>query len=279
MELSTALTAIGFTEYEAKVYLALLRESPATGYQISKVSGVPRSMVYETLSRLHNQGVVLETVEGRATLYRPLRPDVLLDHYKADHLRLLSGLRSDMLALYEAPAEEHTWTITGQDSVYAYASQMIREATQELYLVLDDEALSELRNDLADARQRGIEVRALLTGKSASEVLSRVDTVLSQDGGKAATGEIARHPPLESELQGLTGMLLVVADDAETLIAGEGKRSATTTRSTNLVVITRQFVWMELFTQRIYARLGPDLLERLSPEDRQIFESLEEDEA
>jgi hypothetical protein len=31
---------------------------------------------------------------------------------------------------------------------------------------------------------------------------------------------------------------------------------------------------MELFTQRIYARLGSDLLERLEPEDRQIFESL-----
>jgi len=31
---------------------------------------------------------------------------------------------------------------------------------------------------------------------------------------------------------------------------------------------------MELFTQRVYARLGDDLLARLSPEDRAIFESL-----
>ena len=35
------LGQIGFTEYEAKVYLALLREYPATGYQLSKSSGVP----------------------------------------------------------------------------------------------------------------------------------------------------------------------------------------------------------------------------------------------
>ncbi len=40
---------------------------------------------------------------------------------------------------------------------------------------------------------------------------------------------------------------------------------ATITRNANLVLIARQFVWMELFTQRIYAQLGNDLLERLEP--------------
>jgi hypothetical protein len=31
---------------------------------------------------------------------------------------------------------------------------------------------------------------------------------------------------------------------------------------------------MELFAQRIYQQLGADMIERLDPEDRQIFESL-----
>jgi Cd2+/Zn2+-exporting ATPase len=39
MDLMVALTALGFTEYEAKVYLALLREHPATGYQLGKQAG------------------------------------------------------------------------------------------------------------------------------------------------------------------------------------------------------------------------------------------------
>ncbi|MDW8233947.1 MAG: helix-turn-helix domain-containing protein, partial [Roseiflexaceae bacterium] len=34
MDVLEQLTALGFTEYEAKVYLALLQEHPATGYQI-----------------------------------------------------------------------------------------------------------------------------------------------------------------------------------------------------------------------------------------------------
>ena len=91
MDLLEQLTRIGFTEYEAKVYLALLRQNPATGYQISKDSGVPRSMVYETLSRLHGRGLVLETVEGRATLYRPLPPQTFLDQNQSEHERLVGA--------------------------------------------------------------------------------------------------------------------------------------------------------------------------------------------
>ena len=33
-------------------HLALLGENPATGYQVSKKAGIPRSMVYEALGRL-----------------------------------------------------------------------------------------------------------------------------------------------------------------------------------------------------------------------------------
>ena len=97
MDLLKDLTQIGFTEYEAKVYLTLLRDYPATGYQVSKDSGVPRSMVYETLSRLHGRGFVLETTEGRATLYRPLPPKTLLARRVSEHERLITDLRGGLV--------------------------------------------------------------------------------------------------------------------------------------------------------------------------------------
>ena len=94
---------------------------------------------------------------------------------------------------------------------------------------------------------------------------------------RGSDGRVAPHPPLESELQELTGKLLVAIEQGEVLIAGSTSKQemrATITRNLDLALIARQFVWMELFTQRIYARLGSDLLERLEPEDRRIFESL-----
>jgi Cd2+/Zn2+-exporting ATPase len=258
MDLQTNLTRIGFTEYEAKVFLALLSENPATGYQISKKSGVPRSMVYETLRRLHNRGAVLESVEGRATLYRPLEPQILLERYADDHQRLIASLRVGLQKLYSAPDEDRAWTIVGRQTVLTYAAQMIQNAQSEVYLVLNDADLDELRGDIFDSFERGAQVSTLLTGK-----------------GELGCGNVLRHPPLESELQGLTDTLLVVVDSAEALVASTNQETAATiTRNSNLVLIARQFVWMELFTQRVYAQLGPELLNRLEPEDRQIFESL-----
>lgn len=258
MALQAALVAVGFTEYEARVYLALLEHAPDTGYQISKRSGVPRSMVYEALGRLRARGAVLETRESRGTLYRPLPPDVLLDHHEAEQHRLLAGLRRGLTAIFEADDDDRVWTVSGADVVLAYAAKIIQRAETELYLVLGDADLTALQGDIQAACERGLHVGTLLTGQ-----------------GSLACGEVAYHPPLESELQELTGTLIVVADRQQVLIATvDLDTTATVTRNRNLVLIARQFVWMELFAQRVYARLGPEMLHHLQPEDRQIFESL-----
>lgn len=258
MDLLPKLGAIGFTEYEAKTYLALLRDYPATGYQISKQAGVPRSMVYEALGRLHGRGAVLETHEGRASFYRPLAPDLLLDQHQQEHQRLIALLRVGLAEIYVRRSEDRVWSISRRRSVISYATQMIQLAERELYLVLDDKDLEILRSEIVAAGERGAEINTLLTGEA-----------------ELACGQVARHAPLESELQELTDTLMVVADGQEVLIARtEPETQATITRNANLVLIARQFIWMELFAQRIHTRLGPDLLARLEPEDRVIFDSL-----
>ncbi|MFQ5854726.1 MAG: TrmB family transcriptional regulator [Anaerolineae bacterium] len=256
MDLLTDLMAIGFTEYEAKVYLTLLRENPATGYQLGKKAGVPRSMVYEALGRLEARGAVLKSTEAKATLYRPLPPDALLDRYQDKHRRLMHSLRDGLRRLYTAEDEAHLWTTTGREAVLAYAGRMIQEAQSEIMLVLADPDLEMLREEIVLACDRGVMVNALLTGE-----------------GELNCGQVARHPPLESELHELTDSLIVVADGHEVLIASTDlDMTATITRNPNLVLIAHQFVWMELFAQRIFARLGPDLLAPLDPEDRRVFE-------
>ena len=55
----TRLNRIGFSEYEAKAYVALLRKSPVSGYELSKMSGVPRSMIYEVVGKLARRRVTI----------------------------------------------------------------------------------------------------------------------------------------------------------------------------------------------------------------------------
>jgi Cd2+/Zn2+-exporting ATPase len=258
-DLTEELTAIGLTEYEAKVYLALLQEHPATGYQLSKLSGVPRSMVYEALKRLHGRGAALEAIEGRTTLYRPLPPETLLAQHEAEYKRLVSDLHEGLSALYTQTPDDRVWSLSGRETILAYARQMLHEAEHDLYLVLTDEDLEALRIEIEAACARNLNISILLTGAATIDC-----------------GRVARHPPLESELQEVTGLLLIAVEMGEVLVASGGpprKKTATVTRNADLGLIARQFVWMELFTQRIYKQLGPELLARLEPEDRKIFES------
>ena len=45
------LTQLGFSEYEARTYTALLKENPLTAYEIAKFSEIPTSKIYVPVSR------------------------------------------------------------------------------------------------------------------------------------------------------------------------------------------------------------------------------------
>ncbi|MDA3950066.1 MAG: hypothetical protein PF508_12720 [Spirochaeta sp.] len=249
------LVALGMTEYEAKVYIALLPEHPVTGYQVAKRAGVPRSMVYEALSRLENRGAVLKTREENAAYYRPVDPTVILDRYAETARSRAEDLKDALAPMFRRREDGKVWNFSGHNEAVRHARGLIAEATQEIMVVLGDDDLGTLADDLRAADKRGVHLGVMLTGDA--------------DFG---VGEVIRHPKHETELHQLGGAILVVADEQECLIAGPGENAlATATSNANLVLITRQFIWMELFSQRIFSRLGDDLLERLDDEDRRVL--------
>ena len=86
---------------------------------------------------------------------------------------------------------------------------MIHNAQSELFLVLNDADLDALYGKLAAARdneENAVSISIVLTGERGLDF-----------------GHVVRHPPLESELHGLTDALVVVADSAETLVASAGQ--------------------------------------------------------
>lgn len=255
IDLIDQLMALGLTEYESKVYLALLHANPATGYQISKEAGIPRSMVYEALGRLEARGAVLKTLEEKAKLYRPVSPDTLLDRYAQEAQTRITALRTNLAPLYTRQDEGKVWNFSGRKEALTYAAEMIDQSRHELMLVLADADVDELYDLLAGAHERGIPLGVLLTGKADFNL-----------------GQVVRHPPQETVLHRMQETLIVVADEREFLIAsGHTTTIATVTTNPNLVLIARQFIWMELFAQRIFNRLGPELLELLDPTDRRVL--------
>ena len=256
MDLIDQLLALGLTEYEAKVYLALLGENPVTGYQVSKTSGVPRSMVYEALGRLEARGAALKTLGEKATLYRPVAPETLLDRYEQEARERAAMLRERLAPLFNKQDEGRLWNFAGRRDALQYAAELIARAERELMLVLTDADVAALRSDLEAAAARGVQIGAMLTGTAAFTI-----------------GQVVRHPQHETELHRMTETLIIVADEHEFLIAsGHASTIATVTTNANMVLIARQFIWMELFAQRIFARLGNDLLAKLEPDDRLVLQ-------
>ena len=65
------LRDFGMTEYQARVYLALLDLGTATASQIPPISRVPRTRIYATMQQLHEKGLV-EIIPETPLKYKPV---------------------------------------------------------------------------------------------------------------------------------------------------------------------------------------------------------------
>ena len=79
-DLVEKLKEIGFNTYEAKVYIALLKKYPATGYEVSKLANIPQSRTYDTLKVLEEKKVVV-SANTKPVTYTPIRPKQLTSSY------------------------------------------------------------------------------------------------------------------------------------------------------------------------------------------------------
>jgi len=133
------LKYLGFSQYEAACYMALVGNHPVNGSQLSKVSGIARSRIYDVLRSLTAKGFVIEVNTG---LYAPL-----------------PAARADRKDDFE-----FIWTLTGYDNVMEKARHMIQDAKKEIYARLFPEADQRLSRDLVKAEKSGVAIRYIAMG-------------------------------------------------------------------------------------------------------------------
>ena len=72
------LKDLGMTDYQARVLYALMRLRESSAKQISELSGVPRTKVYEILEDFVRRGYVIE-IDTRPKMYQIVDPHRILD--------------------------------------------------------------------------------------------------------------------------------------------------------------------------------------------------------
>lgn len=151
------LKELGFNTYEAKVYVALLQRHPATGYEISKASGVPQARAYDTLKALSDRDVVVP-IEGKPITYMPIAPEELLDRWERQFKGSVDFLR-DTLPSLSSETVEPVLNLRGEESIYRHARELIGRAEQHIFLELWADDADGLRPELEAAAGRGVDIR------------------------------------------------------------------------------------------------------------------------
>jgi sugar-specific transcriptional regulator TrmB len=252
------LVKIGFSEYEAKAYVALLRENPITGYQLAKLSGVPRSMIYEVLGKLTARGAAMMLRKSDSTLYAPVPATEFLDQLHREHEDLIGSLKDDLNAVNAVSDLDYVWSIEGHENVMAKAIEMVDQAVDRIYLSLLPATFPALQPALGAAIVRGVRVVVYSTRE------------LDLPGGRV----IAAQVPAETD-ERVEGLWMVLVIDGQEVLIGEllteNRARASWTGSPLFVFVAEHHLRTDLYLPRVLALLGDQAQQLIQEEDRELF--------
>ena len=178
-----ALKDFGLTEYEVKVYVALVESGPMAASEVSKAASVPYSKIYEIIGNLERKGWV-ESEQGRPSKYYPKAPSVALD---SSRTRVENTLRtsqaealSELQPLYEKKGVQERpdiWIVRGQSNILDKIRETLDRTRRELLVampVVPDAILSAATPLLAMIRDRGVTVSVMVPGSTGRETLRKL---------------------------------------------------------------------------------------------------------
>lgn len=147
------LQQLGLKEYESKCFVGLSRLSMGTAKQISEITDVPRTRVYDAIRILEAQGLV-EIHHSSPQKFRavPLAEatETLRDQYE-DRVERLTKALAEIEQIdpgQEEPVQE-VWTMAGTRAIANRSNELISDATDEVVLVIGDNSL--LTDDLIES--------------------------------------------------------------------------------------------------------------------------------
>ncbi|WP_129112740.1 TrmB family transcriptional regulator [Halegenticoccus tardaugens] len=170
---SQSLQEAGFTQYEADVYLTLVRFGSASAMGIAEESGVPKSRVYDVLRDLEADGLV-ETYKQDSLRARALDPESVIADLER-RAESFSTTADELRERWETPElGEHEVTLVKRlETVLERAETFVRSADNEVQLAVTPEQFDRLRPVLHEAYGRGVFVEISLfpgeRGRSISE--------------------------------------------------------------------------------------------------------------
>ncbi len=145
--LEQALREMGLSKYETKIYVSLLMRGVATASELSDLSGVPYTRVYDVLNSLESKGLIA-SIPGRPLRYQALDPELAFRNMYELEKRALEEKLAELernisrivrLASRIKPGRgarsDKVLIVKGKTSIGNYILHMARTATGRILVV------------------------------------------------------------------------------------------------------------------------------------------------
>jgi predicted transcriptional regulator len=204
VDITALLQQLGFSEYEARAYLALLQRNPLNGYELAKASGLPRANVYAVLQKLEERGAVVRLDTPSGARYAPVAAAELTQRIGNRFQGILQATQQALEDLATPADTEYIWNIQGYEALLDHAYALINATQERLLVAIGRREAVALAAPLADVEARGVAVTTLC-----------LDECPEECGG--CRGAICRSC---AALGAEQHWLVLVSDEAE-MLAGE----------------------------------------------------------
>jgi sugar-specific transcriptional regulator TrmB len=139
-----SLKTLGLTEYEAKVYSALVRFDRSEVKQIYEFLDAPKPSVYQSLKTLMDKGLV-QVVNAKPAIYRATPPKIALRHMTDVHRKAEKVAQLELEELEKGRVDQETpdvlWTVYGDRNIEYSIEELLEKAQRSLKLLLPDDHL------------------------------------------------------------------------------------------------------------------------------------------
>lgn len=247
---------IGFSKNEAKVYMTLLKKPAINGYEISKKSGVPRSMVYAVISKLVAKEAIIE-LRTEPPTYTPVPVKELVMNRKRKTEETLTFLEKE-LQVIEKPVEVNVIKhVEGRTKIIHAMQKLMTASKEEIWLSVWEEELEELRSSAEEQGKKGIMLYSLL--------FTNQET--------ASFGETFYHRRDTASIEKRRmdqRLTIVIQDNQEVLIAGFIENQipqAIQTAEPILVLLAKEYIRHDMMMKVVGDKVGNELLNSIWKSD------------
>lgn len=231
------LNKLGLTDSEAKVYLALLRNGSASGYEASKISAVPRSKIYNILESLTIKGYIIYAEEENNNRYAAVPIDEIEKKVKYETDNILEELTSSLKDFPVNTDLDYLWHIRQNTNVFAKCKEILQRTEKELLLQIWEEDLPKLLPEIKALEDKNIRMGIVYFS--------------NDDKSDVPLKKYCRHGLVEEKLMEMGGRWITLVSDMKEVVFGQIISESTVeviwTESRPLIVLAAECVRHDMY--------------------------------